>query len=840
MASVRLSPYIDVKFAEPTHVVTHLGYSLTDLMSQTSSRTINHSDNAEYTSYSIGQETVTVAGQDLNRNTLWYDQASSSLSLLGRYDPLDADNTIGAGGWVPETGYESVWRNYVPDGQSIKHVHQVDVTPNILRQITLDKTVGVNQNFAIGMYRYASPPNVDVNEAAVHITFGGIWRISLYQKDPPVLSKYIDGEWCVVSEGPTLFDINKYQTILVRIVYNRIMISNGWENTQVWTYIDMNIDANSYLEETDDSTASVYKIPLMTQASGIMVHTINSPVYMMYQPIKYGTSGVFYSPWANHGYANKSEIPNGTEKIKPLVSYCRPRANGINGTGPDDGSSVSITSVMGTGSESQMWRYELTINSSTDYRYSPYVFSVFANEGNTLKPIIGMVDWNERLFATPGRVIGGSVTIDVRGSTGTVVMSNYDGALSGYSGYHRITIDAGWWMIDETTGSVTVDETNVFRIFTGYAYDPSFSKNNAGKSVVSLQLIDCSIVMKDTGARNLPPYDGACVYFAMWDICRKTGITLGPNAYGLPIMLAYQNPRNAYDYRLFATQASDVGGTPEPLDWTPDNYQCRTGQCGHVILDQGGWMNPPQHKFEDNTWLWDNLNSISDGFKRHWIFFNNWGNLIVTDPEWENNPYMNNSSVFTFRELTGPSGSVNMPDQIESLELKAPASHIRNNVVVMGYDFVGGTGLLLSVSKTDLTDGSLYNYIPWHKTAILKDPKYARNQVNILCQKNMLVQSRPRPTASWRTKGNTFVFPYDSVTIQEDTNTYGSEPILFGIGKVFSTTQSQITDPQFNTFWINSVTHDFSSAEVKEITSNWEGEWRMPANGDRMMYDPRW
>ena len=848
MAIQRLSPYFNIDVSWQPKALKSTGYTMFEPMRMAMYKTKPYTggsfDNQNYyvTLHQISTGSGTATTTDAK--TLRFDNATGVLHL--DCSIKKTDNSIGSSGIISTGSSGVLWTSndaisagdpasgaynvLTPVGERTTYV--VHYTPIVssdqFAHMELASTPPkTNQPFCISLFEYGALAEHKV-QTQFYIQFGYKWMIEAIQDEPPRLYKLINGLWSEVSSGPPeMFKLCKMHNIVIKPIYDTLVISDGLDYTTAWVYRDTMDDSSDTWLTLDTDESSFYdglsSIPCLTLESPVHIYSKYHNYLAAYHPLEFYDNGTIYSPIINHGMLSADDFPtqdngDGTSSVyMPMnATWFWP---GYGGELTDAPVAIAFTTAVG----SNKWQYQLDM-ATTDTSVTPYVFATKADTGPILTDVNHSFDWS----IASDRFMGGQLTLNTREGTGSIILSNYDGMFNGMTGYINIAINAGYNMINTNIsggggyippqieiGSASIPQgSDLQRLFTGYAYDPTFSRTSAGMSTVTLQLVDPSVIMKETFAWNLPIYDGTCIYWAMYDICRRCGFTLEPDNSGMPAVLAWQDPNDASNY---ITLLDMIGES----DWG----LCQMGLCDHVILDQGGWHADPIYKFEDTTKLWDCLHNISDQFKRHWIYFNNWGNLIIFDPLELSSQFV---SGYEFKEIIGQSDlALPYANQFHDLSMKWPGSQTRNAVAVWGMDinelYSGRNPYRMTTFKYDLANGDEMNYRPWYNHAVMKNAKLNPSQINAIAKDLTYIVSRPRPTISFATNGNSFVFPYHIVTVNESSGEPGCQPILCDYN------QSRLVS------WrITSVTHDFTDAENKRYNCHWEAEW--VNNGDETLY----
>lgn len=848
MAIQRLSPYIKLNVSWQPKALKSTGYTMSEPMRMAMYRAepyINGVvDTEKYyiSTYKMYSET---SGMYTDAKSLRFDTATGTLHLNCTIKKTDngIGSVPGTVTWstsdviTPGSAASGAYNVLTPVGERTTYVvHYTPITAvDTFAHMELTTSIPKNnQPFCLSLFEYSALAEHKV-QTQLYIHFGYKWLIELTQDEPPRLYKALQGQWCEVSSGPAgMFKLCQMHNIVIKPIYDTLVISDGIDYENAWVYRNLVTDSSDTrlnLDTGDGIYNGLPSVPLLTMEAPIHIYSRYHNYVIAYHPLEFNNIGTLQSPLINHGMLDASTFPTEDDGDGGLVPYMPVTAKwfwpgyGNEGYEPESGEPIvpPVTTEFETVVGNTQWQYQLTLM-TINREITPYVFAVSADSDPVLVDVVHTTDWS---FASD-RFMGGQLKIDTRESNGSITLSNYDGAFNGMNGYLNVSIDAGYNMINTNVdggdgyvppqisiGSAYRPEgTNLQRLFTGYAYDPTFSRSSAGMSTVTLQLVDPSVIMKEQFAWNLPIYDGTCLYWAMYDICRRCGFSMEPDDSGFPAVLAWQNPNDASDY---ITLHEMLGQT----DWG----LCQIGLCEHVILDQGGWHAAPIYKFEDTTKLWDCLHSLSDQFKRHWIYFNNWGNLIICDPLELSDQYLTD---YEFNEIVKQSDlALPYANQLHDLSMKWPGSQTRNSFSVWGMDinamYSGKNPYRMVTAKYDLANGDEMNYRPWYNHAVIKNSKLNPNQLNAMLRDMTYVASRPRPTATFNTAGNSFVFPYDIVTINESSDTPGCMPILHG--------PNQMT---LSPWRITAVTHDFSDTENMRYECSWEAEW--VADGDKALY----
>lgn len=712
-----------------------------------------------------------------------------------------------------------------------------------------------NQNFLITLYMYKPPEkylfggvetDVDFNgPPRMSIIFGGMWMVAIFPltgeaklykwKESYVFTGYATdeygnlvpqfgwvGEWSEVSSSPIKFEYNVQYDLLFQFVDKHIFISNGAINAgsgAVWQYTDKNLDRFATSQDMIDLGA-MPETYILTKEAPVYLWSDGIPLQFGLHRIYYKGGAYIQSPVMIHQYNNGSDdpqhwIPNASDPtqpgiIEPKMHWVCPEQGAIS-TPPHTYGVTGDTNwyyyvYMGEVDESNQFDWE------TNYIYTPYIYSVDA----TIDPTFVAADYTgSRTWTVPeGRVLGGTVTATTRDYKGSITLDNYDGLYSGLSGFVRCYIDAGWYMIDTDTGIISLPGYS--RIFTGYAYDPVYTKDTAGHSTVVLQLMDPGVILRELYAVMLPVYDGACMYFALHDMIRRAGFQEDPlnNPYGWHHVFAAQD-----------TTLPDIYTTLQEALGITDWAKCQFGLCDHIILPMDDPAQP-KFKFSDGTPLENCIQDINN-VKRNWIYFNNWGNLIIHDPMLGFMPDPSTADFFFTEIINEVQLSSLTPTQINGLNVKFPVSQISNSVRA-----IGGSVLNLSYNITsrekDLRIGSAPNYRPWYKITLYKSAQFASSQVALIADTTFKKATRPKVVASFDSNGNPYVKPYMVVAIEEWTGDGYSSPVLIG--------HDQGVDVPLERWRVTSVTHTFTNVSKFEYTCSYETEWITPE--DIYLYDP--
>lgn len=346
--------------------------------------------------------------------------------------------------------------------------------------------------------------------------------------------------------------------------------------------------------------------------------------------------------------------------------------------------------------------------------------------------------------------------------------------------------------------------------FTGYVVERAFSLGSKGtKSDITLTCEDVSIKAKNSFAVNLPLFDGWCHLAAFYYLAKEAG---------------YSDDEIVYDrdgnVKLTSILQGDItnmtGGCFAGHEGTPF-----LGQVIHAPLPLPNDKFSPFYMFPMGTSIWNCMNEIRK-FSGFYLFANESGQLVYAPPE----------NVFSSGNLTTGTGETSKfveqggqainNNQLRFTEVQGQLNvthrpiNSKNELLVVGYDTraidsTDGVGApLFQVVRQDgwPNNTTSPNYIPWKAITILRNPMWNDSaRVAFIAAETFKRINRPYIFVSWSSFGQTGIFPYNIVTIDEtlsaETGVVGNSIVVTSITdridannmSFFSSYEGEIVNP---------------------------------------------
>lgn len=643
-----------------------------------------------------------------------------------------------------ESSADAKWENKT-FSNGVGYIYQYNAHPATNTVLIMNRK-NVGPGFAFWLH--LMPMTNMSADVRASICFWGEWRISIYPFVTPriCLERVGSGTYQTVEQwtDPRLQNIQESGmpiTISVEYLFNA-----------------MRICSNIAPLASDKQEVIFYnnKSDIDVSESSWKFETINTGQYgFAFTELEYFTSGSLISPW----YYNEPTCP-----WRETTVYADRYDTGlaIEGTGMEakkftlypgkgepqvliedativdpPGEAVIVDKVVSSkiqaGANTDQYRYIATLSTVTG-KYSPQLRAVQVNNGPTVQAIT-----KSYVPVVPSHsLLSCSIDSNAQDQTATLTFDNRSGAFRSFSGVHCVAINVDIRL----RGGITIGP---YRRFTGYCYNPTWSRPDSTKSTFTLQCTGRKIMLENAMLFNAPIYDGWCFLRAARDLAMRGGFLDAE-------ILAQQDPRTGVGQTL----------------WDSMDSRCRNDTCEHRLpwadISGGGTFGSPRFKFGSGSFVWDCIEEMRKYLSEYWVYVNNWGNLIVRKG-------FVSDYVKTYNEVP----QMGAYDEIMRLDMQAPTDHIRNAVAIVGLseiDTNNAMPMILSRLKPTLEDATQPNYIPWYRWYYESNPGISDQRwADSISRATYMRLNRTRPTASWRGWGHPDVFMLDTATINETSNT---------------------------------------------------------------------
>ena len=549
-------------------------------------------------------------------------------------------------------------------------------------------------------------------------------------------------------------------------IFHTINPWNSWdENRRLLTspYVDnYAIVIRSATHDHRDDWYVWAKYAISQPSSTMMLQSKGGVFRFAWAPYKFFSEGDIWAPWQKLGEG----VPTHRPVCKIGLSNPEIVNDVTNGSyiqiyGPEDGDISGLYERGGLGGDipyEYRWQVAMQSDIATN-RCSPYLWWVKSTQApdiQAIAPVAPVAFAQSDVLSISGResvIDGGSSEVNIE-------FQNRGGAWKAFDGVHGIK------------ASIGREGQSSYRRFTGFIMNPTFSRPDDANSSVILKCVDKSIRLRDTLCVNYPIYDGYCSLYAIYDLCKRAGLTDDE-------ILLSQDPRTGLKVRFI-----DV------TDW---DAKCVGGMCEHYILPYGVWRQDPLLMPQMGTPVWEVILEIAVK-EGAWPFFNNYGNFVYITPattveasgtvphRLDQDPY--GQLRRTLKEIADDD-DYNQFWRLDSLN--NPSDQVRNAALVTGLDVesfyaLDGTVLprpIFVVRKANLMDTTQPNWIPWYRWFISTNlDETTLDQVQATAEFLYYVSNRPRWAPSVLIWGEQSLFWLDRVDLVEFAGeTYLSNPI---------------------------------------------------------------